>query len=1138
MTNDWENPQMVGQNKEPAHATLLPFQDAASALTGDRAACANFKLLNGAWQFRYAPNPAAAPENIHVEPFDNAGWGTITVPSNWELQGHGIPMYTNVQYPFPPDYMPEVPKDNNPVGSYRTTFTVPDDWAGKQVFIVFDGVDSAFYLWVNGQYVGYSQDSRLPAEFNLTPYLRPGENTLAARVYRWCDGSYLEDQDFWRLSGIYRDVYLFAAPAVHIRDFWAVTELDADYRDAVLKIRADIANYGIVNTDGYMLEAELFSQIMNHESRIPICASRFMIHDSCIHIAMPVTNPLKWSAEHPNLYTLLLTLKDPAGNVLEVERCNVGFRKVEIKDGKILVNGAAVYFRGVNRHEHDPDTGHAVSVESMIQDILLMKRFNVNAVRTCHYPDDPRWYDLCDQYGLYLIDEANIESHGVWDEPSRDPMWLTAFLERGSRMVERDKNHPSVVIWSMGNESGHGPNHAALADWIHAHDPTRPVHYESAHNEPYVDMISTMYPTLERLAAMAQEPGETRPYILCEYAHAMGNSPGNLKEYWETIETYPRARGAFVWDWVDQGLRRTTADGVDWFAYGGDYGDVPNDGSFCINGLIFPDRTIHPAMWELKKVYQPVRVEVVDALAGKVEVLNKYHFSDLSHLDIAWKLEKDGQIIQQGQLPRLSTPPDGRDSVTIPFAAPEVAPGVEYWLTLSFTLAEETLWAAAGHEVAWAQFAVPFPAPEVQAAHASKPVDATTLPALTLTESDAQAVVAGPAFELVFDKQAGTLAALRYQGRELLKAGPKSNFWRAPTENDLAGWGDERAAKRWREIGLDRLEEHIEAVTVRQTAPQTVEITVKSVCAPDAAFTPPVEPGPEQQPEMLMQFLMWALDKPTLEAFCAHLNVPYASLPGTIKSAKLKGLLGHFVHEGRFQEFALSLYHFLKEVAPDKIRPEFEASLFPEKADAEAAAPAAPQPARFVCDYTYTIYGSGDIVIEHHVQPDVPGLPFLPRIGLTLTLPGGYEQFTWFGRGPHENYVDRNYGAPVGLYSGTVDEQYVPYIVPEENGNKTEVRWVALTDADGAGLLAVGAPEVSAHHYTAQDLTEAKHTCELHRRDDITLNLDYAQSGLGSAACGPGRRPEYQLKPVETRYRVRLRPFVNESPIALSKQQL
>ncbi|MGC9467879.1 MAG: glycoside hydrolase family 2 TIM barrel-domain containing protein, partial [Anaerolineae bacterium] len=660
MPNDWENPQVVGRNKEPAHATLLPYQDAESALKADREGSVYFKLLNGDWHFAWSPNPASAPAGFYANSYDVAGWDAIPVPSNWQMQGYGTPMYTNVQYPFCPDYMPEVPKDDNPVGSYRTTFTVPDSWEGRQVFIVFDGVDSAFYLWVNGELVGYSQDSRLPAEFDLTPYLRPGENTLAARVYRWSDGSYLEDQDFWRLSGIYRDVYLFATPTVHIRDFWARTALDAAYEDAELQVRVKVHAYDDLTAAGHTVEAQLYDaqhkRVAEHTAEIPDDASQIGVQEWQLEFAVPVANPKKWSAEHPNLYTLLLTLKDEAGEVLEVEGCNVGFRQVEIRDGKILINGVPVYFRGANRHEHDPDTGHTVSVESMIEDILLMKRFNFNAVRTCHYPDDPRWYDLCDQYGLYLIDEANIESHGVWDEPSKDPMWRTAFLDRGSRMVERDKNHPSVVIWSMGNESGHGPNHAALADWIHAHDPTRPVHYESAHDESYVDMISTMYPSLDRLVEFATAPGEARPFIMCEYAHAMGNSPGNLKEYWEIIEQYPRVRGGFVWDWVDQGLRRITPspvspgggeDGgtVEWFAYGGDYGESPHDGSFCINGVVFPDRTIHPCMWEFKKVYQPVDVEPVDLVAGKVEVVNKHFFSDLSYLDIAWTLSVDGEVV-------------------------------------------------------------------------------------------------------------------------------------------------------------------------------------------------------------------------------------------------------------------------------------------------------------------------------------------------------------------------------------------------------------------------------------------------------------------------------------------------------------
>ncbi len=1139
MVNDWENPRMVGRHKVRPHATLLPYPDAETALAGEREVSTYFKLLNGDWRFDWAPNPASAPAEFFEDAFDISGWDVITVPSNWQLMGYGTPMYTNVQYPFSPDYMPAVPADDNPVGSYRTTFTVPEAWEDKQIFIVFDGVDSAFYIWVNGQPVGYSQGSRLPAEFNLTPYLRDGENTLAARVYRWSDGSYLEDQDFWRLSGIYRDVYLYATPGVHIRDFWARPDLDTAYRDATLHLRVNLCSFAPPDADGYVVETELFdaAQQLVVSDQWSVAGKRLQsVGEDVVHsFAMPVRDPAKWSAEAPNLYTLLLTLKDGDGNVLEVERCQVGFRKVEIQEGKILVNGAPVIFRGVNRHEHDPDTGHTVSVDSMVEDILLMKRFNVNAVRTCHYPDDPRWYELCDQFGLYLIDEANIESHGVWDEPTNDPDWHTAFMERGIRMVERDKNHPSVVIWSLGNESGHGPNHAALADWIHENDPSRPVHYESAGDEPYVDMISTMYPSLDRLVEMATAPGEQRPFILCEYAHAMGNSPGNLKEYWDIIgnEAYPRLRGAFVWDWVDQGLRRTTDEGQDWFAYGGDYGDSPHDGSFCINGLIFPDRTIQPAMWEIKKIYQPVQVEAVDLLAGDLEVVNRRCFTDLSDLDVGWTLAVNGEEVQSGQLPPLHTPAGERELLTVPLDQPSLEPGAEVWLSVSFALAEDTVWAEAGHEVAWEQFRVPID----EASPAG--VDIAKMPPLSVVDTEPEAVVAGEAFRLIFDKRVGTVTSFSYREQELVAAGPRPNFWRAPTENDLGQW-QERAAVQWRAVGLDQLEMKVEDVAVIHLSPQAVRFSVQAVCAPPEGFVPPESPQTQSQAESLGLFLAHALDKGALRALCQHLGVDYESLPGTIKFAKAKGLVGRYAADGRLPDFLREIYEFLQATAPDKIRPELTAAVFPDQIEGQGPVDKpVSEPARFECEILYTVYGSGDVVVDTHIVPTSEGLPFLPRIGLQMTLPGGYETFTWYGRGPQESYIDRQEGARMGVYSGSVDAQYVPYIVPEENGNKTDVRWIALTDEAGVGLLAVGTPalEVSAHHFTTEDLTKATHTYELTRRDMITLNLDYGQSGLGSASCGPGRLEIYQLKPEEMRYRVRLRPFSADSDnsMALSK---
>ncbi len=1131
--NDWKNPQVVGRNKEPAHVTTVPFADVPSALHGERSTSPFFRLLNGDWRFHWAPNPAAAPADFYRQDLDADSWSTIAVPGNWQMQGYGIPRYLSAGYAFNIDRLPRVQEDTNEVGSYRTTFTIPKEWKGRQVFIHFDGVDSAFYLWINGQQVGYSQDSRLPAEFNITPYIHPGENLLAVRVYRWSDGSYLEDQDMWFLSGIFRDVYLVATPAIHIRDFWVRTELDADYRDAVLRLRANVRNYGKRGVTGYTLEAALFDgnqRVSESATRVAVEAGNEIV----LELEQAVANPRKWSAEEPNLYMLLLTLKDGRGRVLEVQQCNVGFRQVEIRDGRILVNGVPVYFRGVNRHEHDPDRGHAVTMDSMIEDILLMKRFNINAVRTCHYPDDPRWYDLCDRYGLYLIDEANIESHGVWDRLAKDPEWKTAFMERGTRMVERDKNHPSVIIWSLGNESGYGPNHVALAEWIHEHDPTRPVHYESATSfrvyhgldtAPEIDILSTMYPRVDELAQMAQVPGETRPLMMCEYAHAMGNSPGNLKEYWEVIESYPRLAGGFIWDWMDQGIRRNT-DGVEWFAYGGDFGDEPNSGSFCINGLIFPDRTIHPSLWEVKKVYQPVRVTPVDLAAGQVEILNRYSFSDLSGLDVTWTLSADDRVLQTGQLPRLHTPAGSRQIVTIPFEKPPLQPGVEYWLMLSFTLAEDTPWAEKGHEVAWEQFKLPFDVPPPPT------LPASGMPALKLTDSAGQALVEGEGFRLAFDKEAGTIVSFRYREHELSARGPRLNVWRAPTENDLNTWGDERAALRWREAGLDQLQERVTGIEVAQPMPQIVQVTVRSVSEPGGVTMPQPPPGQEQL-ALLVQGLNWLLDEDKFQALYVRLGTAYDELPGADRLAKSEALVQRFAAEDRILDLLQAVSDLLVEhglQVPEAL------------CEAIAVVKAAPQPerkppARFECEYTYTIYGSGDVVIEIHVVPNVD-VPFLPRLGLQMQLPGGYEQFTWYGRGPHENYVDRKEGARVGVYSGTVDEQYVPYIVPEENGNKTEVRWVSLTNADGVGLLAVGMPlmEVSAHHYTTEDLTRARHTYELVRREEITLNLDYAQSGLGSASCGPGRLEKYQLKPEEARYRVRLRPLsAAESPMELSK---
>jgi beta-galactosidase len=1042
-SSDWNDPAVTGRNKEPGHATLIPYTDGAEALAGDREASPYFRSLNGDWRFSYASSPETAPQGFFEPSFEAGGWDTIPVPSNWEMYDYGRPIYVNWGYPFPQNGisrtnprvakdspLPPIPEADNPVGCYRRAFTIPESWEGRQVFVLFEGVDSAFHLWVNGQQVGYSQGSRLPAEFNITPYVRSGENILAARVYRYSDGSYLEDQDYWRLSGIYRDVYLWAAPSVHVRDFFVRTDLDKAYRGGVLGVRAKVRNYGNVDVTGYFLEAQLLTaQGEEPVGKMLMPVSVTAKGEVTLDLEQAIANPEKWSAEDPNLYTLLVVLKDGAGNVLEVERCNVGFRQIEIKDGQIHVNGVPVVFRGVNRHEHDPDTGHAVTVDSMVEDIKLMKQFNFNAVRASHYPNDPRWYDLCDAYGLYVVDEANIETHATLGKLSNDPDWTAAFVERGARMVARDKNHPCIVMWSLGNESGSGPNHAAMAGWIHEYDPTRPVHYEGAtgwggHYEgpkdaPYVDVVSVMYPSVDRTIELAQIRGETRPVVMCEYAHAMGNSCGNLREYWDAIAAYERLQGGFVWDWMDQGLRQVTADGVEWFAYGGDFGDDPNNGPFCINGVVFPDRHIQPAMWECKKVMQPVEVAPVDLLVGRVRVINRYNFLNLDGLDITWQLAADGQVLQSGVLERLDTPPGESVIVTVPFERPELEPGTEYWLTLSFALAQETAWTEQGHEVAWEQFKVPFEVPELPILPISR------MPEVAMEEADEITMFRGPDFELVFDRLVGTISSWRYGGRELVRRGPLFNAWRAPTDNDKGeSWALE-LAKEWREAGLDRLEHTVEDVVVTRIAPQAIRIVTHSC----------------------------------------------VSTPGCAGG--------------------------------------------------------------FDCTYTYTIYGNGDVLLDTQISPS-GNLPPLPRLGLQITLPGGYEAFTWYGRGPHESYVDRKTGARVGVYSGTVNEQYVPYVVPQENGNKTDVRWAALADDVGNGLLVADVTEdqegpalmeVSALHFRPEDLAEAKHTHELKRRDDITLLLDYAQTGLGGASCGPPTLPQYMVMPEPVEYALKLRPF-------------
>jgi beta-galactosidase len=1070
---DWENEQVLHVNTEPPRATFIPFASVAGALADAPEASPYYLSLNGPWKFHWAPNPGERPADFYQTNFDDATWTNIDVPSNWEMKGFGVPIYLGSGYPFKidPPRVTGVPPTNwtafaqrDPVGSYRRAFELPLNWSGRSVCIHFDGVDSAFYLWVNGVRVGFSKDSRTPAEFDLTEWVRPGRNQLAVEVYRWSDGSYLEDQDMWRMSGIFRPVYLYSTAAARIRDFTVRTTLDADYRNATLQIKPELAAKH-ASLDGWRVEAQLFdaagqpvfaqplardaAEILNADFSAKILDDRMPQRGEpkFPQLEAVVLNPAKWTAETPSLYTLVLSLCDASGRVIEADRCRIGFRTIEIKQGRLLINGQPVRLRGVNRHEIDPDTGHSLSLERMEQDLRLMKQANINAVRTCHYPDDPRWYELCDQYGLYVLDEANICTHGTRGMLANDPRWGGAFLDRGQRMAERDKNHPSVILWSLGNESGYGPNLAALAAWLHEFDPTRPVHYEGAQlpggAPASVDVIGRFYPRLttetyarpddpwnlrwDELLAMARQANDLRPVLATEYAHAMGNAVGNLQDYWNEIYTNPRMLGGFIWEWCDQGLHKQTPDGRTFTALGGDFGDVPNHGGFCIKGLVSAERTPFPKYWEVKKVYQPVAIEPANLHPGRVAVrlLNRNAFANLSSYETRWSVTADGVEIQAGILPPVEDAPGRPVTVKLPLAAiRQPAPGAEYWLRVSLHTRTNSPWAPAGFETAWQQMRLITPAPRSAVRRSSAGV---LLPTLRLISGGDDVTITGGDFSVGFSRAPGTLVSLNFHGQEMLSpatnapAGPVLQLFRAPTDNDK-GFG-KWLAQDWREAGLTNLVRRVESFDFHQPSP--TEVQVDTVAASAA-------------------------------------------------------------REGGFR---------LKT--------------------------------------RWTIRGDATVDMACQCVP-FGKLPLLPRIGVVLRLTGQLPSLQWLGRGPWENYPDRKESADFGLWTSSVAEQYVPYVRPQENGNKEDVRRLLLTGGGECGLeiTALDRPfAFSALHFTAADLTAAKHSDELKPRAETILSLDAGQCGLGNSSCGPGVLARYSLSPAQT-YFLHLRIQPSSKPSA------
>ena len=803
--NDWENFDVLHINRLPSAATFLGYPSREMALKDDKLASPYYASLNGIWKFEYVPTVGECATDFWQVGFDVSGWADIKVPGNWELQGFGYPFYVGSGYGFKKN-PPLIPADNSPVGSYKRTFKVLEAWKGRQVVLHFGSVASSFYVWVNGKRVGYSQDSKTPAEFDITDYVNwGGENDIAVQVFKFSDGYYLEDQDFWRFAGIQRDVYMYARPKTHIRDFEVVTDLDDLYVDADFSLYLELGNRNPGKIKGCEVEIDLLD--MNGNS-IYTERKKQRKDSPEIEFRKRIIAPRLWSAEKPDLYRMLLTLRIN-GKVEEVISRLIGFRECEVRQAQLWVNGKPIYIKGVNRHEHDAVTGHVVDEASMIEDLRLMKQFNINSVRTSHYPNDPRWYELCDLYGIYVVDEANIESHGMGYDPAKclanQPEWEKAFVDRTERMFERDKNHPSVIIWSLGNETGEGCNFATTYKWIHAHDRSRrPVHSEDGIKGPYTDIFCPMYKKLDVLLNWTLYMPD-KPLILCEYAHAMGNSVGNFQDYWDVIEKYPSLQGGYIWDWVDQGIAQKTSDGRFYWAYGGDLAPegTPSSRNFCMNGLIAADRTLKPHIWEVKKVYQNIGFRLADYHKGLVELTNKFFFTDLSDFTFGWRLEGNGEVLATGTVDHVELPAQEVGLFKTSFPEIHEKPGIEYFLNFYAYQKDDSGLLKAGKEVACEQVKLPFYMPEVSSRE-SAPVK--------VEEFTDRVEVATGCMRVAFDLSCGALCSYRYNGKEMIKEGLRPNFWRPSTDNDLGS----DLAKRcdpWRHAGRDaqliRVEKHL-----------------------------------------------------------------------------------------------------------------------------------------------------------------------------------------------------------------------------------------------------------------------------------------------------------------------------------------
>jgi beta-galactosidase len=1040
----YEDPYVSGINRDQSRVTAYSFATVADALNGDRTKSGRYLSLNGDWDFAFALKPGDEPKEFYKSKV--SGWKKISVPSSWEMQGYDKPIYKSAVYPFRPVNPPHVPKDYNGIGCYQKTFTVPANWKNMNVTLHFGGVSSAYKLWINGKFAGYAEDSFLPSEFNITPYLQDGENVISVWVIRWSDGSFLEDQDQWRMSGIHREVYLHAESSLRIADFFYQTKLDKNYKDVLLSIRPRIENLTGKDMPGYVLKAQVYDA--NNKPVLQQSLSKKT--DEIINEIHPrldrvkfglmettISNPKKWSAEEPNLYKLVLTLEDSTGKVLEVKTCKLGFRSIEFRksDSKLLINGKLTYLYGINRPDHHPTRGKALTREDILQDIKTIKQFNFNCVRLSHYPSDPYLLDLCDEFGIMVIDEANLETHGLGGKLSHDAAWAGAYVERISRMALRDKNHPSIIMWSLGNEAGSGPNHAAMAAWIKDYDMTRPLHYEPAMGSPkeegyidpsdarylksndhshriqnpldqyYVDVISRMYPSDYTAPLLVnQNNGDHRPIFFCEYAHAMGNSAGNLKEFWDQWRSIPRVIGGAIWEFKDQGLLKKDSAGVEFYAYGGDYGERYFD-NFTIKGVVAADGRPKQAMYECKRIFQPIESEW---LGNKIKITNRSNTTNVNKYNCIVILKEDGWNVVKKAITGLDILP-GKDSVLdVTSLMPSLKSGAAYHLNIRFTFKDSTAWADKHFIIAENQF-------EIQKEKKTKagPSFAGTT---QFKNSDSAFIITGKEFSITFSKSNGALSSYIQNGNEQIQQPLFPHFTRPQTDNDKRGWKTHRTLKQWYDA------------------------------------------------------------KPKL------VNISTGKFDGTHGS----GIL------------ITSTYSFINDSA------------------------------KVVIDYY--VHGNGIIQVGYNLVAEKV-LPNIPKIGLQMGINRNYDQIEYFGRGPLENYIDRRYSADVGIYNQNIYDFMEPYVVPQENGNRTDVRWMYLHNQqskDGLLIVADSLLSMSAWPYTEENIQNAKHTNKLKDAGFITLNIDLIQMGVGgndswSEVAAP--LEQYQIKAKNYQYSFYLVPF-------------